>query len=347
MLRRKLLIRADASAEIGIGHVMRCLALAQAWQDAGGEAVFAMAQGAGAAGERLRSEGFEIFELTAAPASQEDLSQTDGLCRKLRTSWLVLDGFHFSREYQRGASSGPYSLLQFDDHAEFSPYRCDVLLNINPYASEDMYQPLVRGTRFLLGPQYALLRREFLQHPRTTVDAPELARKVLITFGGSDPNDVTSLAIEALVGLSDLGLDLTIVVGSSNPHLAKLEQSVREHRNARIVLNSERMPQLMTSADLALSAGGGTCYELAFQRVPMFLITMAQNHQRTVEAWSENGAAINAGWFHDLDRFSLGIRLRAIITDRTLRLKLAANASRMVDGFGANRVVQTIWASRE
>jgi spore coat polysaccharide biosynthesis predicted glycosyltransferase SpsG len=104
------------------------------------------------------------------------------------------------------------------------------------------------------------------------------------------------------------------------------------------------MPQVISHAELAISAGGGTCYELAFMKVPMFLITMARNHERTVEAYGWAKAAVAAGWFHALERKSLAASLRGLIGDSTLRRELVKNARRMVDGRGAQRVVEAMYS---
>src|SRR5947209_553477 len=95
-----LLIRADASVAIGTGHVMRCLALAQAWQDAGGRVVFVMAQHTIAIKNRLRREAIDVILLQVAPGSQEDSSQTAAIAADLAVDWVVVDGYQFDSTYQ-------------------------------------------------------------------------------------------------------------------------------------------------------------------------------------------------------------------------------------------------------
>ncbi|HYM79310.1 MAG TPA: UDP-2,4-diacetamido-2,4,6-trideoxy-beta-L-altropyranose hydrolase [Candidatus Dormibacteraeota bacterium] len=342
MTGETLVIRADASAGIGAGHVMRCLALAQAWQDAGGRVIFALASGADQVGNRLRTENMDVAEISATPGTADDATQTSELCRKLRSPWLAVDGFHFSAEYRQGVRNAVSRLLLFDDHGEFAPYRCDVVLNTNPYASEELYPQPAAPARYLLGPAYGLLRREFLKRRPQRSEVPSVARSVLVTFGGSDPNNVTLQVIQALALLGDLGLETTVVVGAANPHRSTLETAAQRASNLRLLYNPENLPDLMPAMDLAISAGGGTCYELAFLGVPMFLITMAQNHERTVEAWGQRGAAVNAGWFRELNSERLAARLREVIGNQELRRTLARNAAGMVDGLGASRVVKAM-----
>jgi len=304
--------------------------------------VFALASGIREVGERLRSDGMELVEIPGTLGGEDDASRTAELCREHLASWLVLDGFHFSQQYRATVRSGADHILLVDDHGEFAPYQCDVVLNTNPYASPQMYPPRDDRAHFLLGAEFALLRREFLEHRREFLEVPEVARRILVTFGGSDPRNVTMLIVEALKGLSDPGIEVSVVVGSSNPHRSELEEAIKKSPNMRLLFNVENMPHLMASADLAVTAGGGTCYELAYAGVPMFLITMAQNHEQTVRAWGNRGAAVNAGWFHQLKVPELRVQLTELIADRTSRRTLAQNAAQMVDGLGARRVVSTM-----
>jgi spore coat polysaccharide biosynthesis predicted glycosyltransferase SpsG len=155
---------------------------------------------------------------------------------------------------------------------------------------------------------------------------------------------VTLLVLQALQDVTDVRLDITVVAGASNPHCESLRKAVAKSSHlARLLTDVDNMPEVMADADLAISAGGGTCYELAFMRVPMFLITITANHERTVEVWGEAGAAVAAGWFDAFVGKSMSVELRQLIGDGNLRREPVENASRMVDGRGAQRVVETMY----
>lgn len=337
---KNLLIRADASTDIGIGHVMRCLALAQAWLDAGGHATFALASGADELGNRIRTEGVGVSRIDAPPGSQDDVLQTLKLRNETKANWLVLDGYQFAQEYRRELENSGLHLLLIDDHGDCAPYRSEIVVNVNPQASDAMYAESQLKTRFLVGPKYALLRREFLAVSGARTKVAESAQRILLTFGGSDADNVTLQVLRALEKVRGLQLQITVIVGATNPNRASLETEImRSFHVTKLLSDVGNMPQLMSESDLAITAGGATCQELAFLQVPMFLITIAENHEKTVEAYARANAAITAGWFNRIDGSALAASLRRVILDSKLRAEICANAKKLVDGRGAQRVV--------
>jgi UDP-2,4-diacetamido-2,4,6-trideoxy-beta-L-altropyranose hydrolase len=339
-----LLIRADANAEIGVGHVMRCVALAQAWQQTGGRAVFALAEGANELGDRLRSEGADVVAINASTGSDEDAASTNEMCRKFGAVWLVIDGYHFGPDYHSRINARETRVLVMDDDESPKNVRCDILLNSDPRATSECYADMEHKSVVLLGSQYALLRREFLNTNAVRADVPKIAERVLVTLGGGDAENVTLDVVEALNEVTGVNLRVTVVVGASNPNKDALQSAAeRSVHNATIVSDVRNMPALMNEADLAITAGGGTCYELAFMGVPMFLITTAGNHERAVKAFASGNAAFAVGWFHTLSKESLAAWLQTVVSDHALRRRLVTNARNMVDGKGAERVVEAMF----
>jgi len=277
-----LLLRADASETIGTGHVMRCLALAQAWQDTGGRVVFLMATEAPAVEARLQSEGMEVIHLPVQPGSRDDAIQTADLARRVGADWVVVDGYHFGADYQRTIRGLGLHLLFIDDHGHADHYSADLVLNQNIHAHEGIYKNREPYTRLLLGTRYVLLRREFLKWRGWKREIPEVARKVLVTMGGSDPDNVTLKVIQALQQVDVDGLETIVVVGGGNPHYEELQSSVQESRFPVLLeSNVTNMPELMAWADVAVSAGGSTSWELAFMGVPALVLILA-NNQRSI-----------------------------------------------------------------
>ena len=338
-----LIIRADASIAMGTGHVMRCLALAQAWRDSGGVVLFAAAELTAAIVHRLENEGMEIADLRLESGSGRDAHELAALARDRHAIWVVVDGYQFDLAYQRTIKDTGLRLLFIDDTGQCGPYCADIVLNQNAYATEEMYLDRDPSTKLLLGPNYALLRTEFAGWREWRRDFVPVARRLLITMGGSDPENCTARVINAVQSIDLKGLEINIAIGGSNPHVESLHALVsRFPRDIRLEVGVNNMAELMARADLAISAAGSTCYELALLQVPMVLLALADNQVPTARALANARAAIDAGWFATFNEERFTSLLRNVITDRELRRSLAQRARRLVDGLGAHRVCQLL-----
>jgi len=335
-----LLIRTDASIQIGTGHLMRCLALAQAWQDAGGQTVFLMATKAPALESRLQSEGMEIVHLSVQSGSIDDAIQTSYYAHQVGADWIVVDGYHFGTDYQRIIKNQRCRLLLIDDLGSFEYYYADLILNQNVYAHEELYRNRDPYTQLLLGTRYALLRREFLKWRGWKREIPDVARKVLVTMGGSDPNNVTLKVIQALQQVDLDGLEAIVVVGGSNPHYEELQSAVQDARfPIRLESNVTNMPELMAWADVAISGGGSTSWELAFMGVPALILILAGNQRPISERLDAVGVAVNLGWYEDVSSTETAQVVTQLLRAPRTRAEMSECGRQLVDGDGVDRAL--------
>ena len=279
-----LIIRADADVQMGTGHVMRCLALAQAWQDQGGGAIFVMSQAPPALESRLLAEGMEVVRLAAPPGSAEDARETAVLAQSAGPSgwwWTAISSGPTTSAWSR---TPVLRLLFVDDYGHAEHYWADLVLNQNIYAHEDFYPSREAYTRLLLGTRYALLRREFFKWRGWQREIPEVARKILVTLGGGDPDNVTLKVLQALSQVEMDGLEVVVVAGGANPHFQELQAAANNfpHR-MRLLANVDHMAELMAWADVAISGGGSTCWEMAFMGLPAITIILADNQRPVAE----------------------------------------------------------------
>lgn len=160
---KQLIIRADANSRIGVGHVMRCLALAQAWQDKGEKAVFLSHCKSPVLKKRILDEGFDFISLDKPYPEPFDIDYTLNTLHKLsnQDAWLVVDGYHFDSSYQKSIKEAGHKLLWIDDYGHAAHYYADIVLNQNISADERFYIRREPYTRLLLGTRYVLLRHEF------------------------------------------------------------------------------------------------------------------------------------------------------------------------------------------
>jgi UDP-2,4-diacetamido-2,4,6-trideoxy-beta-L-altropyranose hydrolase len=339
-----LLFRTDASVAIGTGHVMRCVALAQAWRDAGGHAIFAMAEATRAVEERLRSEGFEVARPGVRVASVADAEETARLAHKHNVSWVVVDGYEFGAEYQATLKSRGLKVLFIDDNGHAGRYSADLVLNQNAHASEAFYPTRDASTRLLLGPRFAMLRREFTSWRGWNRKIPAVARRVLVTMGGSDPDNVTERVVGAI--LAEPSLNATVVVGGSNPHLPQLRELVAgAQQNVHLVENVLNMPELMTKSDVAISGAGTTSLEMCFLGLPVLLIVLADNQRPAAEELNRRGAAINLGDGAEIRPSTLSPCLARLVSSQDTRKAMSQRGRELVDGHGAERVVRALRTS--
>jgi len=337
-----LIIRADADARMGTGHVMRCLALGQAWKDNGGHVVFITACSNKLLLERLYNEDFEVYQIECPDIHSQDWRLTKDLLAEYTNVWLVLDGYHFESDYQKQVKDAGYKLLVIDDMAHLPNYYADIVLNQNIHASELYYSGEVY-TKLLLGTKYVLLRREFLSWRGWKREVPELARKVLITLGGSDPDNVTLKIIQALQQVEVDGLEAVVVAGPVNPHYEELRSAVQSSGiPIRLESNVVNMPELMAWADVAISGGGTTSWELAFMGLPSVVLSLADNQHVISKKREVAGVAIYLN--RDVEYFidETTQTIAQLLKDRKARYKMSQRGKELIDGEGVKRVIEEL-----
>lgn len=334
-----LLIRADASVSIGTGHVMRCLALAQAWQDTGGVARFAVADLPGTLVPRLNSNGFSLLRIAADPGSPEDALALVAQARQLKADWIVVDGDRFGAEFLEPVRNSGLRVLLIDDFSNRERFPADLIVNPNLGADADLYRRRGSNGPVLTGPRYVFLRREF-QKPHER-QFGEKGSRVLITLGGSDPEGLTPRIAKVLAGCPDL--QLTVVAGAGYSSVNALRQLSAP--NLRVVFDSQNMAELMGNADLAIIAAGGTLWELL--SVGCVVLSYARNavQMRVIQSLAKDGVVVDMGETTRFDPAALASAVKRVVDSRSTRERMASLGRALVDGLGAARVVEALQRS--
>jgi len=341
---KHLIIRADSTSSIGTGHIMRCLALAQAWQDQGGEVTFISHCESDSLHQRLIDEKMNFIHIENAHPDPSDFECTmkvlHGLTKKKQknTTWLVIDGYHFDDSYQKRIKEADYKILWIDDYGHAAHYYADLVLNQNIFANASLYTHREPNTRLLLGTRYALLRREFKQWQGWQREIPAVARKVLVTLGGSDPDNVTLKVIRALKQVNISDMEAKIIIGPANPNMETLEHEIVSSSNFQLIKNTSNMPEFMAWADMAISAGGSTCWELSLLGLPNMIICFANNQHPIAEILHESGAALCMGWSHQLTIESITQYIEDILLSEERRKRYSTKSQNLVNGTGTQRV---------
>ncbi|MDP3565273.1 MAG: UDP-2,4-diacetamido-2,4,6-trideoxy-beta-L-altropyranose hydrolase [Methanoregula sp.] len=340
---KPLIIRADASPQIGTGHVMRCLALGQAWQDYGGTVIFITTSDSAALSNRIRKEGMDWEVISTVAGSDADALLTISYAKKTGAGWVVVDGYHFNDTYLAIIRNAGLQILAIDDKASVPLPHADIVLNQNVYATPYMYLGREPGQTFLLGTKYALIRREFLRNAPLVRPVPNVATRILVTLGGSDPDNVTQTVIESVRDLtSDGRATIMIITGYSNPHYDTLAAAAAGYPGIQLIPPTEEMPGLMAWAEIAVTAAGSTVWEMALMGVPVLTLVIADNQLPVAEELEKLGAAVNLGRSNRITPEPLGRTIRRVMESKDIRQDLSAKIRVLVDGEGAARTVMYI-----
>lgn len=329
----RVVIRTEGGPAIGFGHVRRCLSLAQALRERGAGSQFLVNPDA-AVQEQIRLAGFEARLIAVKRDSQETLHW----CKALHASAVVVDSYDFSVRWLEALEPRKRVVVMIDDLGDRDIPSHVFVVNCTPNA-ECLPPPDGKSVREWAGPKYALLRQEFAAKPPQR--SHHRVERVLITVGGGDPHRLTPRLIEwTRRALGSVQIDVVIgplvdetLVSRLNGH----HGGVTYHRHP------SHMRELMLAADLAISAGGQTLYELAATGTPTIAVRLADNQTRNLEGFERAGALVWAGDAADAELEQCVVAtVQAVAGDVARRMQLSANGRRMVDGRGAERVATAI-----
>lgn len=343
---RSLVLRADASTTSGTGHMMRVLALAQAWRDHGGRGRWLVADGPRALLTRIEREGIAIQPLSTGLGADADAACVRDALIRDPSAIAVVDGDGFDAAYLDVLADVGRRVLLIDDMAERPRYPVGFVLNQNAHADRAQY-PADSPSRFLLGLRYVLLRREFVAPPPPRT-IPTVARHLLVTFGGADPTQMTVRTIGALQRLPAAirrSLAVRVIVGAANPEATAIASKIGELDDS-IDVEVKRavsdMPSEMAWADLAVTSGGSTVWELARTGCPSLVVETVPVERLLATGLARAGLFALLGAEAGLDEKAIADEIAARAEDTAWRAEMSALGGQLVDGDGARRVIEVL-----
>jgi UDP-2,4-diacetamido-2,4,6-trideoxy-beta-L-altropyranose hydrolase len=356
----RVAFRADASARIGSGHVMRCLALADELRQRGWETRFLCREQPGHPADLIGRGGHPVSLLPPPDANYAPSGEacphaawlgasweTDAAETAARlpvgTDWLVVDHYALDARWESAVASRVGRVLVIDDLADRA-HACDCLLDQNLQAP-GRYEPLVpRACQILIGPAHALLRPEFHALSRQTPGRDGEVERVLVFFGGGDAGNETGKVLAALATLEAGRLQTDVVVGSANPRKEEIRKRCRDLPGCRFHCPAEDMAGLMARADLALGATGVSTWERACLGLPALAVSVADNQHDIARAADRAGLL---RWLGEAGRVDVPAWRRAIAHALASPATLAAQSRTgmaLVDGLGTRRVADRMGA---
>lgn len=354
----RIAIRVDASSQIGTGHFMRCLTLADALKQCGAQTRFISRNMPEHLCEMLKTKAHEFALLNSIPNEEtkdglfhshwlgfsqvRDATDTSYALSDQSWDWLIVDHYALDARWEVVLRNAAKRILVIDDIAD-RQHDCDVLLDQNFYA--DMNKRYIGKVpahcQLLLGPRYALLREEFRQVREQVKPRIWPVKRVLVFLGGVDLDNYTSVAIEALTKISNSDLRVDVIIGTQHPHREQIETTCSLY-DFICHVQTNRMAELMAAADLAIGAGGSAAWERCYLGLPTLLVALAVNQIEIAKGLDLFGACIYVG---TLNTASVPKMQRAIVNLLSSREKLKELSKKsylLVDGLGVNRVCQEI-----
>lgn len=362
----KIAFRTDASRQIGTGHVMRCLTLADALRARGTQCEFICRAHPGNLISTVRARGFGVTELApmaadTSPASEthvfdlahaawlecdwtQDAEQTREAVQTITPDLLVIDHYAIDSRWEAVLRPHARRMMVIDDLADRS-HLCDYLLDQNWFGNDmsRRYQGLVpEHCVAMLGPGYALLKPEYATLRDLMPPRDGEVRRVLVFMGGSDPTNETGKVMDALAqrGLEHLVVD--VVLGVNHP----FPESVASKAEARLATHLHRgLPSLagwMARADLMISGGGSTSWERMCLGLPAIVISIADNQMTTNKAMMEAGYIDFLGDRSEVDAQTIAAAVRRCLEEPPRLQRMSRKSLELVPGSGVARVCDMV-----
>ncbi len=339
-----IVIRADGGISLGAGHLMRGIALAEAWEADGGRAILVIGESTPFVDHYISSERFFRLKSAGANGSEQDAARLVEIAREQRVDWVALDGPHFLESYQRLVKDSGVKLLAVDDYGQSRHCVADVLLNQNLLASPWMYEHREPYTSLLLGTDYVMLRKEFPLRQSPHREFRPNPCQILVTLGGTDPDGLTLGVVKGLLTIADSASKILVVVCGNNPQIAELKKLESESARIKLVIDARDIPQIMARSDLAIIIGGGTLWECLYMGTPTLSFCRHGLQQQVIEKLSALGIVYNLGPAVNFEA-QLVKAINELVASPSRRKSMSELGRAVVDGRGPARVVEVLRSS--
>lgn len=338
-----IFFRADANDIIGMGHIMRCLSIADAFSGINQKCVFVVSKST--AVDIIKTRGYEVIVLDS------DYNENDNelfillpLLQKYLPHMIIVDSYFVSDEYLIKLKSLLFTV--YIDDLALSSYPVNCLVNYNIYGPEIDYRGLYKFSdivpHFLLGTRYVPLRSEFENVEERKQH--KVVKNILISTGGADQIHLALNLLDFISKRND-GIIYHILVGKLNNDFEKILRISSEIDNVIIHYNIKNMKELITSSDIVVSASGSTMYEICRCGVPMIIYSLADNQLLGNESFKNKGIAISCGDLRNCSNSSEKIfdAIQQYIDNFPLRIEVGKKMQKMVNGLGAKNIAEELW----
>lgn len=344
--------RVDASNEIGLGHLSRCINLADELRKRGNEVMFVSRNNPGSCFELLTERQFKLLILPESVSQADsdllgvsqavDAQQTIAALGGCIPNWMIVDHYGINIEWETMLRPHCKGILVIDDLID-RKHDCDLYLNQNYLGdiTDELGMVIPVECKTLLGPHYALIKNCFSRLSQRREFEVRHPKRVLVFCGGSDPENLTGLMIDALRSEEYSNLEVDVVVGSNNKFAQETNYNFLP-RNFKKHFFTENFSDLLVQADLALGAGGVTTWERMCVGVPAIVASIALNQERTCVELAKVGAITYLGRSSKISTDTIRAALNKALSDAESNREQIEIGQVLVDGLGAKRVAEVL-----
>jgi len=339
-----IFIRTDASNNIGTGHVMRCLTLADELRQKGTDINFICRERPGNLISYIENRGYKVHQLPGDIDIETDRRLIKEIVSKCETKpdWVIIDHYDIDISWEYPLREHVKKIMVIDDLAN-RRHDCDLLLDQNYSKKENRYNGFIpENCVQLLGPEYAILRPQFQKARDNLRERDGGVNRILIFMGGVDPKNITSKALRAIHMLDRSDIVVDVVIGNLNPYHDEIKILTSKIPNTICHHNVEDLAKLMSSADFCIGAGGTTTWERCCVGLPAITIILAENQKDISESLDKEGAIINLGWYQNITEYNIKEVVEGLIDNPQKMVSMSDKSRSLVDGEGVIRVVDTI-----
>ncbi|WP_416305810.1 UDP-2,4-diacetamido-2,4,6-trideoxy-beta-L-altropyranose hydrolase [Neptunicella sp. SCSIO 80796] len=282
----KVLFRVDASSAMGIGHLMRCQALAQALAQQQVEIIFALRQ---QTVPLARGRHDWVGQVKSIPDHVSQPEELDWLQQQFdldEFDFVVLDGYQFDHKYRASLKAAFNYLVIFDDNNDSGPLYADMVINAASNADKLNYSRTAPEAIYCLGTDYRILRQEFYSQP--PVDWQQ-RHSLTLMLGGSDPLNLTLPILQSLQKRK-VDIPLRVITGAAYPYLDELQAFIQQSAQPiQHIHNCQQMAEVVSYSRMMLSAAGGSQFEIAYCHTPALLVIVAENQRNATRQAAQQG----------------------------------------------------------
>ncbi|MCX5749172.1 MAG: UDP-2,4-diacetamido-2,4,6-trideoxy-beta-L-altropyranose hydrolase [Candidatus Saganbacteria bacterium] len=361
-MENNVIIRVDSSPEIGSGHLMRCLALADKLHEKGMQVSFICRELRGNICQLIDEKKHKLFHLPyygkgaegddksgylnwLGVSFQKDADETVKVINNKLGSVELLIADHYALNEEWEKSIRPYvkKIMVIDD-LEDRKHDCDILLdcNYNTPDKERYVNLIPKYCKLLLGPKYALLRNEFIEARRQLKERTGRVDRILVYYGGADLTNETKKTINGLIQLNRPEIEINVIIGALNKNKINIEKMCSALPNAKCYSHINNMAQIMMSADLFIGAAGITTWERCCLGLPSIVITVANNQVKIIENMAKDDCLYLLGENYKVNDKDICAAVKYMIDHPEVLKSYSLNSIDLVDGTGAERCADLI-----